>query len=218
MLKTVSIVIPAHNEGENIGSVLKELLDTSLEIIVVADACSDNTIEVVKSFSKDIIIVDLPMKNGRSNGKAAAMYEGLKKSTGDAVAFVDADLRGLEFAHIDDLTGPVIVGFCKIAIAQLRSWRLKDLQVTLSQMLFPYIGGQQAAMRETWFEIFGEIPDLSKVRFKIEREIKRIAQDKDLRYNFVIWHGVSQVMKEQKLGFRRGLISRFQMYKEMLRP
>ncbi len=48
------IVIPAHNEAESIGQTLKNLEKVNYpkklwEVIVIADYCTDNTVEVVKN-------------------------------------------------------------------------------------------------------------------------------------------------------------------------
>ena len=72
----VSIGIPAHNEEANIGRLLDNLLtqtlkdDTDLEeILVVADGCTDQTVDIVKGFKEknDIIkLIELKERHGLS--------------------------------------------------------------------------------------------------------------------------------------------------------
>ncbi|MEK7072387.1 MAG: glycosyltransferase, partial [Patescibacteria group bacterium] len=52
----VSLIIPAHNEAENISAVLDVATKSKEvdEIIVVADACEDNTVEIAKKFKVKI--------------------------------------------------------------------------------------------------------------------------------------------------------------------
>jgi cellulose synthase/poly-beta-1,6-N-acetylglucosamine synthase-like glycosyltransferase len=88
----VSIIIPAYNEGKYIGACLETVraLDYppgKLEIIVVDDGSTDDTLATAKSFEGSGLLV-FTKKNG---GKAAALNFGLKKATGELVATMDAD-------------------------------------------------------------------------------------------------------------------------------
>jgi len=97
----VSIVIPAHNEENRIGKTLdnylnffkdlkkKKILD--FEIIVVLNACKDNTCKVVEGYSCNKL-KHLEFKEG---GKGFAIIEGFKealKSDSQLIGFVDADM------------------------------------------------------------------------------------------------------------------------------
>ena len=57
---SVSIIIPAHNEAAAIegtlGALLPEFTQGKNEIIVVCNACSDNTAEIVSSH-RDVILL-----------------------------------------------------------------------------------------------------------------------------------------------------------------
>lgn len=99
-MESVSIVIPAYNEEERIGRTLKtyfsyflELKEKKLldfEIIVVLNACKDNTLRVVKKFKrKELKILDF-----EQGGKGFAVTEGFKdalKRKSKLIGFVDAD-------------------------------------------------------------------------------------------------------------------------------
>jgi glycosyltransferase involved in cell wall biosynthesis len=87
----ISIVIPAHNEATLIGECLSNILEGAepdeLELIVVANGCSDDTVSVARSFGSGIRIIetDVPSKNNALNlGDAAAR--------GFPRFFVDADV------------------------------------------------------------------------------------------------------------------------------
>src|SRR3989338_1745972 len=99
-MKKVAIVMPAHNEAKRIGETLgnylhyfsqlksSDILD--FEIIVVLNACIDNTREVVEQFMCDELII-LKYKQG---GKGFAVIEGFKDALtrdNDYIGFVDAD-------------------------------------------------------------------------------------------------------------------------------
>ncbi len=95
-----SIVIPAYNEENRIGSTLKEYFDyfgdlkksgkLDFEIIVVLNACKDNTLGVVEMFKCD----ELKILEFERGGKGFAIVEGFKdglKGDSEYVGFVDAD-------------------------------------------------------------------------------------------------------------------------------
>lgn len=51
----VTVIVPAHNEEQNIGNLLNTLLDQSysnLEILVVNDGSTDNTAQIVKDYRR----------------------------------------------------------------------------------------------------------------------------------------------------------------------
>ena len=92
----LSIVIPAYKEGERIGQNLLEIEEFlsnknySYEIIVVIDGSPDNTAEIVKNYSSQVKNVRL-INNSANHGKGYVVRQGLLKTTGKYVVFLDAD-------------------------------------------------------------------------------------------------------------------------------
>jgi cellulose synthase/poly-beta-1,6-N-acetylglucosamine synthase-like glycosyltransferase len=89
---TVSIILPAYNEGEYIRDSLETILQIDyprkkLEIIVVDDGSTDNTYEIAKEFESENVRV-LTKKNG---GKGSALNFGIKQAKGELIATMDAD-------------------------------------------------------------------------------------------------------------------------------
>jgi len=93
----LSIIIPAHNEEHRLPPVLEayaeffsEKMGGDMEIIVVANNCSDATTEVAKA-----VAVRHPqiktINESNSIGKGGAVMLGAKMATGDYMGFVDAD-------------------------------------------------------------------------------------------------------------------------------
>lgn len=85
-----SILVPAYNEAQSITPCLNSLIAISgnKEIIVIDDASTDRTTQIVQGFfDKDIILV----KREKNGGRAAALNSGLKRATGDIVVTTDAD-------------------------------------------------------------------------------------------------------------------------------
>ncbi len=95
-MKSISIIIPAYNEEKRISSTLNSYLEflspkkIKYEIIVVANNCSDKTVEIAKKFqkkNKNVKVMDLPYYTG----KGGAVIEGFKKAKNEIICFADAD-------------------------------------------------------------------------------------------------------------------------------
>src|ERR1700694_931662 len=90
------IVIPARNEEgcivETIDKFSRALEDASIsyELVVVDDGSTDSTAALVRSFAIERPAVVLATNTGR-NGFGAAIREGLRCATGEAIAIVMAD-------------------------------------------------------------------------------------------------------------------------------
>ena len=92
----LSIVIPAYNEAQRIGTSLEAVAaylygqSYPFEVIVADDGSTDGTRDIALTFSRhhDGFRV-LPLGHG---GKAAAIRGGMRVASGDVVAFIDADL------------------------------------------------------------------------------------------------------------------------------
>jgi dolichol-phosphate mannosyltransferase len=95
-LRTLSVVIPARDEEEAIGSTVEHLHaelarhDVPHEIVVVDDGSSDQTWRVLQALSAVIPEVR-PVKNERTHGFGRAVARGIDAATGEAVAIVMAD-------------------------------------------------------------------------------------------------------------------------------
>ena len=95
----LSIVIPCYNEEKNVeiihNTIVKMLYNKkiSYEMIFVNDGSKDNTIlELKKLVEKDEANIKI-VNFSRNFGKEAAMYAGLKESSGDYVTIIDADMQ-----------------------------------------------------------------------------------------------------------------------------
>jgi hypothetical protein len=76
-----------------------------------------------------------------------------------------------------------------------------------------YITGQRAVSRE----LFLSIPGIAASRYGVETKITRAVKRRRLPVVHVTMRGVTHVMKEEKLGFARGVAARARMYSEIAR-
>lgn len=88
---TVSVILPTYNRAHLIGRSIQSVLDQTykdFEIVVVDDGSSDNTKEVIDSFS-DMRIKYVRQQENR--GASAVRNIGIKLAKGDYIAFQDSD-------------------------------------------------------------------------------------------------------------------------------
>jgi glycosyltransferase involved in cell wall biosynthesis len=87
----VSVIMPAHNEGRVIGRALQALTqgarDGELEIIVVANACTDDTATVARSFGAPVRVIETDVAS-----KSNALNLGERDAGGFPRVYVDGDV------------------------------------------------------------------------------------------------------------------------------
>lgn len=120
MSKTLSIVIPAYNEGATIHLILNKVKEVVLidgmqkEVIIVNDCSKDNTHDAILKYQSEN--PDLPIsyyKHEVNQGKGAALHTGISNAKGDYVLIQDADLEydPQEYNH---LLKPIVNGFADV--------------------------------------------------------------------------------------------------------
>jgi glycosyltransferase involved in cell wall biosynthesis len=93
---SLSLVLPVHNEEENIGIVIDRSLEvlplyaTDFEIIPVNDGSRDNSGKILAEFAAAHPQVK-PVTHKVNRGYGAALTSGFRAATGDFVMFMDAD-------------------------------------------------------------------------------------------------------------------------------
>ena len=95
----VSIVIAARNEEKNIGNTLQDILAQDyprecVEVIVVDDHSTDDTAEIIKSFSTSgVQLIQLKEDKPLNSYKKLAITKAIQQSTGELIVATDADCR-----------------------------------------------------------------------------------------------------------------------------
>lgn len=87
--KKVSVIIPNYNYAQYVGQAINSVLNqtySNIEIVVVNNGSTDNSLDILKGFGDRICLVDQD-----NLGQSGARKSGLSRATGDFVAFLDAD-------------------------------------------------------------------------------------------------------------------------------
>jgi glycosyltransferase involved in cell wall biosynthesis len=91
-LNVASIVIPAHNEERVLGRLLDQLVSSmttdEFDVVVVANGCTDNTVEVAASFGPPVRVLSIPVASKRE-----ALAAGDEAARDFPRLYVDADVE-----------------------------------------------------------------------------------------------------------------------------
>lgn len=88
----ISVIVPMYNSEKTIERCVKSILSSSykkIEVILVDDESGDNTVEICKRMQANDSRINIYIK--KNSGAGETRSYGLKKASGDYVAFVDSD-------------------------------------------------------------------------------------------------------------------------------
>lgn len=157
----VSVIIPAYNEEETVGSVVEVTKKLSYvdEVIVVDDGSKDKTVEEAEKAGARVI------SHETNQGKGSAIKTGVKNATGDILAFIDADISNLNTKKIDLMIKPILEGKAEITKTKFsrESGRVTELtakpllgfffpELNLEQPLSGQFAGRRSALNKVKFE------------------------------------------------------------------
>lgn len=96
---SVSFVVPAKNEGDNIAETIRRFAEVDypmekVEVIAINDGSTDNTLEEMEKVTEEIShkVRNVKVINWEVNrGKRHGMHAGVKNATHDIIIFIDSD-------------------------------------------------------------------------------------------------------------------------------
>ncbi|WFU39397.1 glycosyltransferase family 2 protein [Bradyrhizobium sp. CB82] len=97
-IPSLSVIIPNHNYAAYVGSAIRSALDIrwpKVEVIVVDDGSTDNSLEVINEFADEVTVISQP-----NAGQMPSCVNGFRKSSGDVIIFLDSD----DVLHPDVMT------------------------------------------------------------------------------------------------------------------
>lgn len=140
---TVSVVIPARNEGDQVADCVSAVLRDRrvVEAIVVDGGSADDTAVQAERAGARVIRHPAPPENG--GGRGGQIGAGVAAAAGDVIAVVHADIRITEpaFGQMIDLLRrqPMIVGGAVGGRFRGRGWRLRLLE-TANDLRAAFLG------------------------------------------------------------------------------
>ena len=184
--ETVTVIVPAYNEEGAIKTKLENVLSSDwprhlLEVIVVSDASTDRTDDIVRSFEGQR--VSLVVQDTR-RGKSAALNRAMSLSAGGIVVFTDANAVYPEHAiarmvgHFRDSRVGLVTGYTKYTLA-------RDGTVTEATNLYTRL--ERAIKRAE--SVSGNCVGADGAVFGVRRSLCRPLRDDDIN-DFVIPLGV----------------------------
>ena len=151
----ISVIIPVRNEAKNILFLLHDLEKQTypkdrFEVIIADDDSSDDTLKIIQAFQKntsiDLIINQLPLKNGNTSPKKRAIDSSIRLAKFELITTTDGDCRvgdkWLEtIADFQEKTGAYLVSgavtfLTSVSLATLKH-RSRELVSDNSRELVP---------------------------------------------------------------------------------
>ena len=93
-MKKISVIIPSYNSEKTINKCVFSVIQTGyspLEIIVVDDASTDNSLQLIAALSKKYPQIIRLVRHKANSGPATARNTGARYAKGDHLFFLDAD-------------------------------------------------------------------------------------------------------------------------------
>ena len=113
---TISVALPALNEEETVGHVIKTLRDTLMkrvplldEMVLIDSNSTDRTREIVEGLGIPVHIHQNILPNfGARSGKGEALWKSLYCTTGDIIIWIDTDIVNIHPRFIYGLIAPLL--------------------------------------------------------------------------------------------------------------
>lgn len=199
-------IIPAYNEERTIADVINaaKKVDLIEKIIVVSDGSTDNTAKIARECGAEVIELEI------NRGKGAAIKAGVDNTNANVLLLLDADLIGLTENHIIDLLLPVLKDEADMSIGIFSSGRFTT---DLAQKVAPQLSGQRAIKKD----VLSKINNIDITRYGVEIALTKSVEKEGYRVKNVELKDLTHIMKEEKLGLRKGFAARMRMYWDIIR-
>ncbi len=115
---TVSVVLPARDEQATVGSIVDCIRGSLMapdgpalvdELVVLDHGSTDETAAIARDAGATVVASrDVLAAYGDNKGKGEALWKSLAATTGDVVAWVDADIENIDASFAFGLLGPLL--------------------------------------------------------------------------------------------------------------
>lgn len=219
----LSLIIPCYNEEQTLADCVKRCLEiseynVSLELIIVDDCSSDNSLAVAQSLAESYPHITV-LHHVQNQGKGAALRTGFLHATGEYIGIQDADM---EYTPLDYLTlmEPLRQGKADVVYGSryLRqdtrrvlyfwhTWMNRTLTFLSNMFTNLDISDMETCYKLFRREIIKTIaPQLQENRFGFEPEITAlVAQHKCRVYECAIHYEPRSYEEGKKIGWKDGV-------------
>lgn len=137
LMKTLSVVLPVYNEEDTLKTVLKQIKKVNvLEIIVIANGCTDASVKIAKEEGCIVKVVEKRLSPHE------ARMEGAKAAKGEAVLFVDGDII-LSASEIERFVQALLFGHSDVVLNKWEKTKMNTFnrsELTWSTVLHHALG------------------------------------------------------------------------------
>ncbi len=206
-------IIPTYNEEINVAGVLKVLQDTKIldEIILVDDGSSDGTVEILRqaALSDGRFRV---IQHEKNSGKGQAIFTGWAATCAPVLLLLDADLKNLTPAHIQDLLDPILDRRADMTLGLFHGGHFST---TLSHRLTPFLTGQRGLRAELLKYVSSDASAGYGFDIALTMAASQNGYRKQIIYMDGVWHPSSESRSER--GFWFGAVWKARMYGQIIR-
>ena len=115
----VTVIVPTHNDGQTLEKCVRSLFQqtwSDLEVIVVNDASTDQTLELLEAMSREYPELRFDSL-GVKSGAARARNRGFTLARGDVIALIDGDMWA-PVEWVEQFHSFVKISFVSVCISQ----------------------------------------------------------------------------------------------------
>lgn len=177
-LGSVSLVIPAHNEGGAVARVVEKAraaVPDLLEVIVVDDGSTDDTAAAAERAGATVVRLT------PNRGKGHALQAGIRAASGEVLVFIDADGQD-DPAEIPDLLAALTPEVAMVIGSRFRGTLLDGSITRLNHAgnraltwIFNQLYGVELTDTQAGFRAVRrsalDLPSLKAVRYEVETEL-----------------------------------------------
>ncbi|MBI2575180.1 glycosyltransferase [Candidatus Woesearchaeota archaeon] len=195
-------IVPSHNEAATIGKVVKTLSDSGFfRRVIVVDDGTDKSREIVRGiakiskFSGIVKLVHVRKRIGKGNAVRLA----LRYVKAPVTFLCDADIIGLQPAHVKAILAPVVSG--KLAMCVGLRDKKSALVKVLMRSFLPLIGGERAVMTG---HLRAAIRNPLANYYGLESVLNHYCRSSRLNVRKVFMEGVNDRVKPRKWALKKG--------------
>jgi dolichol-phosphate mannosyltransferase len=216
----LSIVVPCFNEAKTLERCIQSVLAIqdealALEIIVVDDCSTDNSLKIAERLAEESPAVTV-LRHAKNRGKGAALQTGFQHATGQIVAIQDADLE-YDPTDLKHMIAPILADKADVVLGSrfatgsahrvLYFWHyLGNKFLTLLSNMFSDLNltDMECCYKVFRREIIQQI-DIQESRFGVEPElVAKVAQMRVRIYEIGVSYSGRTYEEGKKIGYRDG--------------